>query len=146
MNLIKNKLIFYSAILAFLGFLDSTYLTILHFKNAIPPCTITTGCETVLTSKFASVGPIPVALLGSVFYLGIIILCTLILTNYKKIYLNLFFVSVIIGFLVSLGLIYIQEFLLHAFCQYCLLSEAVSTGLLILAGLKFKKDKEKVKL
>lgn len=142
----KYKLIFYSAILAFLGFLDSTYLTILHFKNAIPPCTITTGCETVLNSKYAMLGPIPVALLGSIFYLGVIILCALILTNYKKIYLNLFFASVVIGFLVSLGLIYIQAFLLHAFCQYCLLSEAVATGLLILAGLKFKKDKEVVKL
>ena len=141
----SHKLIFYSLILAFLGFLDATYLTILHYENIIPPCTVTNGCETVLNSKYASLGPVPVALLGSLFYLGVIILCVLILTNYKKIYMDLFYIFVVVGFLVSLVLIATQEFLINAFCQYCLLSEAVSTGLLILGLLKFKKDKEKVK-
>jgi uncharacterized membrane protein len=141
----SHKLIFYSLILAFLGFLDATYLTILHYRNIIPPCTVTNGCETVLTSKYASLGPIPIALLGSLFYLGVIILCVLIITNYKKIYMDLFYIFVVIGFLVSLVLIATQEFLINAFCQYCLLSEAVSTGLLILGLLKFKKDKEKIK-
>jgi len=141
----SHKLIFYSLILAFLGFLDATYLTILHYKNAIPPCTLTNGCETVLTSKYANLGPIPVALLGSLFYLGVMVLCALILTNYKKIYLDLFYLFVVVGFLVSVVLIATQVVLIKALCQYCLLSETVSTGLLILGGLKFKKDKEKVK-
>ncbi len=137
-----GKFIFYSLILGFLGFIVATYLTILHYQNALPPCSLTSNCELVLTSKYASIFGIPVALLGSLFYLEIIILCLLIITNYKRIFLNAFYLFVIVGFIVSLILIYIQGYFIGAFCQYCLTSEAISTGLLILAYLKFKEDKK----
>lgn len=141
MNLIKNnKFIFYSLILSFLGFIVASYLTILHYRNILPPCTITSGCELVLTSKYAVILGIPVALLGSLFYLSVIIICLLILTNYKKVFLNAFYLLVIIGIIVSLILTYIQAFLIHAFCQYCLTSEAITLGLAALAYLKYKKD------
>lgn len=137
-NLTKNKLILYSLIVAFFGFLDATYLTILHYKNLIPPCTVTSGCEVVLNSKYAYLFGIPVALLGTLFYLAVILSCLLLITNYKKIFLQVFYGLVIIGFVVSLILIYIQAAILNAYCQYCLLSEATSTGLLVLAFLQFR--------
>ena len=141
MNLKQNKLILYSLILGFLGFLDATYLTILHYKNIIPPCTVTSGCERVLSSKYAMVGPIPLSLLGSLFYLSIIIICILLLTNYKKVFLETLYLLVGAGFIVSVVLLFIQEFLLKAFCQYCILSEIISAGLILLAFLKFRTDK-----
>jgi len=137
----KNKNIIYSLILGFLGFFVATYLTILHYKNIIPPCGVTGGCEKVLTSQFSTIGPIPLALLGSLFYLAVIILCILILTNYKKILVDLFYGMAAIGFLVSIVLILIQAYILHAFCQYCLTSEAISTGIIILAYLDFRERK-----
>lgn len=140
MNLTKNKLILYSLIAAFLGFFDATYLTILHYKNIIPPCTVTSGCETVLNSKYANIGPIPVALTGAIFYLAVIVVCILLITNYKEFLLRFFYGLVAVGFFVSLVLIYIQASLLHAFCQYCLISEACSTGLLVLAILEYRKN------
>jgi len=106
----NNKLILYSLILGFLGFIVATYLTILHYKNALPPCSLTSNCEKVLTSQFATIGPVPLALLGSVFYLTVIVLCILILTNYKKLFLNAFYFLVASGFVVSLVLIYIQSY------------------------------------
>lgn len=142
MNLTKNKFILYSLILSFLGFLLATYLTILHFKNVIPPCTVTSGCETVLTSQFAQIGPVPLAFLGSLFYLAVLIVCLLILTNYKKLYLNAFYLLSVLGFIVSVILILIQQFLIHAFCQYCILSEVISTGIVVLAVLKYKESKK----
>lgn len=142
MNLRQNKFILYSLILGFLGFLDAAYLTILHYKNIIPPCTVTSGCETVLASKYAMLGPIPVSLLGSLFYLSVIVVCILILTNYKKVFLDTFYLLVGAGFIVSILLLLIQEFLLNAFCQYCILSEIISAGLIILAFLKFRTDKK----
>lgn len=146
MNLQKlDKFILYSLILGFLGFLDATYLTILHYKNAIPPCTVSSGCETVLTSKYSMLGPLPVSLLGSLFYIAVIFLCLLILTNYKKIFIQVFYLISSAGFLVSLGLIYIQAELLHAFCQYCLLSEIISTGIVILSFLKYRKEQKGLK-
>ncbi len=140
MNLTKNKLFIYSAILAFLGFLDATYLTILHYKQTIPSCTVG-SCETVLTSEYATILGVPIALLGSLFYISVIILSLLILTNYKRIYVNLFFLMAASGFGVSLFLLYIQAFVLHSFCQYCLLSATTSAGIFILALLQIKKDK-----
>lgn len=141
MNLIKNKLIVYSLILGFLGFVVATYLTILHFKNTLPPCSLTSNCEKVLTSEFASIGPIPLALLGSLFYLAVIALCILILTNYKKVFLNAFYAVSAIGFAVSLVLLVIQAYIIRAFCQYCLTSEAISTGIVILAFLQYNQSK-----
>ncbi|MBI3985038.1 MAG: vitamin K epoxide reductase family protein [Candidatus Levybacteria bacterium] len=140
MNLTKNKLFLYSAILAFLGFLDATYLTIIHYRQIIPPCTIG-SCETVLNSEFATILGIPTALLGSLFYLSVIVITLLILTNYKKMYVSLFYLLATTGFGVSLFLLYIQAFVLHSFCQYCLLSAATSTGIFILAVLQIRKEK-----
>lgn len=140
MNLTKNKLFIYSATLAFLGFLDATYLTILHYKQTIPPCTVG-NCEKVLTSQYATVLGIPTALFGSLFYLSVIILSLLILTHYKKIFVNAFYLLAASGFGVSLFLLYIQAFVLKSFCQYCLISAATSTGIFILALLQIRKDK-----
>lgn len=137
-----NKLILYSLFLGFLGFIVATYLTILHYQNALPPCSLTSNCELVLTSKYASILGIPLALFGSIFYLSIIALCLLISTSYRKIFLNAFYLFVTLGFIVSLILIYIQANFIGAFCQYCLISEVISTGLVILAFLKFREDKK----
>lgn len=145
MNLAKaDKFIFYSLILGFLGFVVATYLTILHYKNILPPCSVTSGCETVLTSQYSVVLGVPVALLGSFFYLAVMLVCLLIITNYKKVFLNAFYALSIAGFAVSLLLIYIQAYLIHAFCQYCVLSEVISGGIIILAFLRLRQDKKEL--
>lgn len=122
--------------LAFLGFLDAAYLSILHFKNAIPPCTIS-GCETVLTSKYATVLGVPISLIGSLFYLLLIGLSLLLLTNPKKIFEKILFLISFLGAIVSLILIYIQFAILKTYCQYCLLSEIISFLIFGLAFLFF---------
>src|SRR3989338_3922215 len=61
-------------IVSFIGFLDSSYLTVQHYRGEPPSCAIFTGCETVAESKYAVAGPIPLALLGLLYYLAIFIL------------------------------------------------------------------------
>jgi len=140
MKLIKNNLFIILLALSFLGFLDSVYLTILHYKNAFPPCSITSGCEKVLTSAYSTLGPMPLALFGSIFYLVVIVLCLFLITNYKKIYLNILYLVVFVGFIVSVMLFLIQAFILRSFCQYCIFSEIIATALLIFVVLKFWGD------
>ncbi len=140
----KDKFIIYSMIIAFLGFLISSYLTILHYKNIIPPCTATHGCETVLTSKYSMVGPVPVALLGVIFFLIIMALSLLITTNYSKNLVKLFYFSAGVGLVVAVILVSIQGFVIHAFCQYCLTCEASATGIAILGFLDYKKRKIRI--
>lgn len=145
MNLTNRKFILYSGVVAFLGFLDAAYLTILHLSETIPPCTVG-SCEEVLTSQFSTILGIPLALFGSGFYLSVIILSLLLLTNYKKIFLTAFYALAVWGFIFSLFLLGLQAFVLNAFCQYCLISLATSTGIFILALLNYFKSRKKTEV
>jgi len=131
MKLIRTNLFPITAFLAFLGFLDASYLTIAHIKNITPPCNIHFGCETVLNSPYSTVGPLSLAFFGACFYLAVIILSILAITNPKGLHIKALVFSIFVGFLISLYLFLVQLFLIHAFCQYCLLSEITSTLLLI---------------
>jgi uncharacterized membrane protein len=143
LNFMENKFILYSIILGFFGFLDSLYLTIAHYRNLVPPCSVNFGCEKVLTSTFSMIGPIPMALMGVIFYMMIILLCLLVLIEGKKQFLKFFHFVVLVGFLFSVVLFFIQFSVLKSFCQYCILSEVIATGLLILSLLKLKQDKNR---
>ncbi len=134
MKLQNSKLIFLALLSAIIGFLDSTYLTIQHFKNVIPPCT-TTGCEKVLTSEYSVIFGVPLALFGSFFYLTVIILSLVLLTSFRKIFLQIFYLFAVTGVIVSLYLLGLQAFIIKSFCQYCLLSCGTSLTIFILAFL-----------
>ena len=125
-------------ILGFLGFLDASYLTILHYKNAIPPCTVSNGCEIVLTSSYSTILGIPIALPGAGFFLAVIALSLLLLTSPIKLFKNLLILTAVSGTIVSVILIYIQFAILKAYCQYCLASEAISFLILFTAILIWK--------
>ncbi|MDZ4227785.1 MAG: vitamin K epoxide reductase family protein [Candidatus Levybacteria bacterium] len=134
MNSKKNKLSLISiAILSFLGFVDSTYLTIVHYRNIIPPCSITHGCEEVLNSKFATIGNIPISIFGSAFFILILVLCILILQKNQKRLRQALFILVNLGIIAAIILFYLQWIVLKAFCQYCLLVEAIILGMFILS-------------
>lgn len=145
MNLLKNNriLIYATLLFGFLGFLDAVYLTILHYKNAIPPCTVTNGCETVLTSSFSTIYGVPIALLGAGFYISVIAVSLLLLTNPKALFYKLLYLLADAGFIVSAILIYIQFGILKAYCQYCLFSEVLSLGIFVAAILIYKNLKKK---
>jgi len=51
-------------LLAATGVVIAAYLTWQHLAGEIPPCGPVRGCETVLTSPYASIAGIPVALPG----------------------------------------------------------------------------------
>jgi uncharacterized membrane protein len=141
---LNNKLILYSTVLGFFGFLDSLYLTVLHYKNIIPPCSVHFGCEKVLASTFSMLGPVPLALFGVIFYMTVIIVSLLIVIEGRKQFLKFFHFAVLVGFLVSVVLFSIQLLILKSFCQYCILSEVIATGLLFLSLLKLREDKKSI--
>jgi uncharacterized membrane protein len=128
-------------LLSFLGFLDATYLTILHYKNIIPSCFLT-GCDTVLTSKFSTIGPIPISLIGSFYYLSLLILTISHILNNRSYFLKSLFFLISFASIVSLILIFLQAFILKAFCQYCLLSEAVTFLLFVVVFLSLKSQQK----
>jgi uncharacterized membrane protein len=109
------------AILSLLGLADAIYLTVGHLTGRDLQCTVVHGCSKVLGSDYAKIGSIPVATLGAVAYFTVFSLSTLTCFGYKHTALLLRYI-IFSMLLVTLYLIYIQAFVLHAFCSYCLLS------------------------
>ncbi|MEK7625174.1 MAG: vitamin K epoxide reductase family protein [Patescibacteria group bacterium] len=112
-----------------IGFLDAAYLTIERFRGVIPACTIVSGCEKVLISQYSHIGPLPISLLGMVYYATIIIGALLFL-DFKKIhFLHLLAAYTLLGIFASAYFLYLQIFIIQALCFYCLVSAFTSTML-----------------
>ncbi len=122
-----------AAVVALLGIAESTYLTVLHLSGANIVCLGAGHCSEVLRSKWASIGPVPLAALGGLAYFIVFSSATLAAFGDRR---APAFLGVTVGlmFLATLALLYLQAFVLHAFCDYCLLSAAfifLLSGLLI---------------
>lgn len=127
-----------TALLSLVGLADAVYLTVQHLTGQSVRCTVTSGCSEVLSSSYAVVGGYPLAGLGAAAYFTVFSLAILAVFGYRI--AGRLLLPLVGGmFLVSLYLVYLQAFVIRAFCQYCLLSAAVTTGLMILAVLAWKK-------
>ena len=125
------------AVVSLIGLADSIYLAVEHVSGRSVRCTIVSGCSEVLSSPYASVGGIPLALIGAVAYFVVFSLATLAAFGYKVAGKLLAFV-VASMFLTTLWLFYLQAVVIKAFCQYCLLSAAVTLVLSILVVISFR--------
>ncbi len=128
-------------ILGAIGFIDATYLTTQHFLGAPIACSILKGCEQVTTSRFSTIGPIPISLLGSLYYLTVLVLSVVYLDSKKINALNLLAKITPLGFLASLYLVYLQIFVIKAICLYCMGSATTSTLLFIFSLIFWRKQK-----
>lgn len=127
-----------AALLSLAGLADALYLTVEHFAGHSVPCSVTGGCEEVLTSSYAVIAGIPLAALGAAAYFSVFSLATLAIFGYRTAGILLRpLVAVMV--LMSLWLFYLQAFVIRAFCQFCLLSAAITIGLMIVVLLAWKK-------
>ena len=127
------------ALVSLVGLGDATYLTIEHITGQSVRCTIIAGCSEVLSSSYATVGGVPLAVIGAAAYFAVFSLATLAAFGYRFAGIVLS-VMVLIMMLVSLWLIYLQAFVIRSFCQYCLLSAAVTFALAFLMVLRWRKS------
>lgn len=126
-----RKLYIMAALLSLLGLADALYLTVEHVTGQSVKCTIISGCSEVLSSPYAVVAGIPLAAVGAAAYFTVFSLGTLAAFGYRAAG-TLLTPLVTAMFFVSLWLIYLQAFVIREFCQYCLLSAAITTGLLVI--------------
>ena len=118
--------------LAVVGLLISAYLTWTHFAGLTPVCTGSgEGCQTVQSSRYASLLGIPVALLGLVAYGGLVF--SVALWTEMGIYLG--FLISLVGTLFSIYLTYLEVFVIGALCQWCLASAMIMVAALVCATL-----------
>ena len=113
------------ALLSLVGLADSIYLTVQHITGQSVRCTIVSGCSEVLGSPYATVGDVPLALLGAIAYFTVFSLATLAAFGYDFANRPL---AVVVGLmlLATLWLLYLQAFVIGHFCQFCLVSAAVT--------------------
>ena len=137
----KRRVILYSvaALVSLIGLADAIYLTIEHVTGQSVRCTITSGCSEVLSSPYAVVRGFPLALVGAVAYFTVFVLATLAAFQYKLVDRLLTFI-VLLMFLTTLWLLYLQAFVIRHFCQYCLLSALVTITLTVLIMLAAKRQ------
>ena len=135
MTVSRFRIILYTAvaILAIAGLADATYLTVQALTGETLSCGGSPDCFRVLGSSYAKLGGIPVAILGALAYFTVFAFATFAAFAYPW---APRFLALITGamFLMTLWLLYVQAFLLHAYCRYCLFSAAITfliAGLLI---------------
>jgi uncharacterized membrane protein len=129
----RNLIYILIALFSLCGLADAIYLTIEHITGQSVRCTIIAGCSEVLSSPYAVVAGYPLASIGALAYFSVFSLAILALFGYR-IAGQLLPLLAIAMCLVSLWLIYLQAFVIHAFCQFCLISAAITfvlTGLVI---------------
>jgi uncharacterized membrane protein len=127
LNNVSRWLVVILAVLALVGFADSTYLAAEHFRGVVPPCSVVSGCEKVLTSDYAVIGGVPLAVVGMVYYGILLVLIVAFFDTRNWRFLRAACWIIIGGFVGTMYLFYLQAFVLHAFCFYCLISATVST-------------------
>jgi uncharacterized membrane protein len=123
-----------AALVSLIGLVDAIYLTIQHITGASLRCTVISGCSEVLSSPYAQVGPVPLAAIGAAAYFVVFSLAILAAFSYR---FAIPFLKIILAlmFLTSLWLLYLQAFVIKHFCQYCLVSAAVTTALVAIVFL-----------
>jgi len=114
--------------LAVVGLLISAYLTWVHYAGVAPLCVGGSGgCETVQSSSYATILGVPVAVVGLVGYSGLLLSASL--RDEVGIYLG--FLVALVGALFSAYLTYLELFVIHAICEWCVASAAVIVAALI---------------
>jgi uncharacterized membrane protein len=122
----RIRIIFYTiaAVIAAAGLADATYLAVQFLTGETLVCGGSADCFRVLGSAYARIGGIPLAAFGVLAYFSVFSFATFAAFAYERA-ARFFAWSVWAMLAVTLWLLFVQAFLLHAFCRYCLLSAAI---------------------
>ena len=132
---LRVQTIFYcaAALIALIGLVEATYLTVMYLSGETAVCGGSSDCFQVLGSSYAKIGKVPLSSLGALAYFSAFTFATFAGFGYA-LARKFFTWTVTAMFCMTLWLLYVQAFRLHAFCQYCLFSAALIfllTGLVV---------------
>jgi uncharacterized membrane protein len=120
-----------TAVLSLIGLGDSIYLLVKHLTGQSVQCTISTGCEEVLGSAYATIFGYPLAAFGALAYFIVFSLATLAVFGYRHVR-KFLIVVVNLMLLMTFRLLYLQAFVIGKYCEFCLLSAAITLSLAVL--------------
>ena len=114
------------ALVALAGVAVAGYLTYVHYQPDALICTSGGGCETVQESSYAELAGIPVALLGLLGYVAVLVLVAWDSELARTLAAAIALTAA--GFAVYL--IVLQAFVIDAWCIWCLVNDLVIVPLL----------------
>lgn len=122
----NSRLTAISLALALIGIAVSAYLTLVHYRDDLLVCAVG-GCHTVQKSPYAELEGVPVALLG----LGMFVVLTglLFVRRARPVWGDSItlatFGLVLAGAVFAIYLTYLELFVIHAVCQWCVLTAII---------------------
>jgi uncharacterized membrane protein len=121
-------------VLAVIGLGIASYLTYVHYSGIKPACTAGESCTKVQTSVYSKLAGVPVALIGLLGYIAIVI--SLLAPENESTRLATMAFT-IVGFGFSAYLTYRELFSIHAICEWCASSAVIMTILMCLSVWRF---------
>jgi uncharacterized membrane protein len=122
-------------VLAVIGLAVASYLTYIHYAGIKPLCgTNGGGCEIVQTSVYSKLAGVPVALIGLLGYIAIVISLLVPEDENSRLATMAF---TLVGFGFSAYLTYRELFSIHHICEYCVSSAVIVTILMCLSVWRF---------
>lgn len=124
-------------ILSIIGLGAAIYLTYVEVTHARTLCGPVGDCNAVQSSPYAKLfGILPIGLVGAIGYIAILIMWLwrrLRTNSLSKIAGPVMFGMALFGTLFSIYLTYLELFVIHAICIWCLSSAAIITALMLLS-------------
>ena len=115
----------FGAVISVIGTAIATYLLAIRYAGIPAICGPALGpfggCAKVEASVYSSIGPVPVALVGVVGSLVLLVASVNYLRTRSTVSLNIWVLASIVGAAIELVLIAIQAFAIGAWCGWCLL-------------------------
>jgi uncharacterized membrane protein len=115
----------FGVVIAAIGTVIASYLLAIRFAGIPAICGPALGpfggCAKVEASVYSSIGPVPVALVGVVGSLVLLVASVHYLRTRSTISLNIWVLAALVGAAIELVLIAIQAFVIGAWCGWCLL-------------------------
>lgn len=115
---------------ALFGWTVSTFLTGIHFwALPLPAGVEAAGSMRVITSEWAYLGAVPLALIGAVYYLAVVLAAGLWFQTRHPLILKLLTPVTGIGVLASAVFVYLQLGPIGAICPFCMMSAGATVAL-----------------
>jgi uncharacterized membrane protein len=121
-------------VIAVLGLALASYLVYVHYSGTRPACTAGDACIKVQTSVYSKIAGVPVALIGLIGYIGIVL--SLLVSDRDEVRLATLIMTVI-GVCFSGYLTYRELFTLKTVCEECATSAVLMLLLFLAAATRY---------
>lgn len=118
-------LLLFLVTVSFIGFVISTYLTLIHYRGLVPRCYVIAGCDVVQASPYSTIIGVPIALFGTAFFSVMFFLGIGLATNPSLFLTRAYKLLAYLGALAVIPLFLVQAVIIKALCSYCLVTEII---------------------